>query len=248
MHGTEITMAAEPLFELGPITITNSMLVTMLVIVLLTVVSILATRRMSLVPNSRLQNFLELIVEFLADLSEKTAGRGVGRRVFPLIATLFIFTLTANWIALFPGFLGAITYLNFHHQWVPLLRAPNADLNTTTAMALIAVTVVQIVGVNMNGARGYLRELTTPILLTPLHFVAEISHVISLAARLFGNVLGGEVLLIVIFALIPPVVPAIFVGLEAFFGFIQALIFSVLTIVYISLAAGHGQAHGEKHA
>jgi F-type H+-transporting ATPase subunit a len=248
MNGIEISMAAEPLFQLGPIIVTNSMLVTALVVVLLTILSVVVTRRMSIVPNSRLQNLLEMIVEFLLDLSEKTAGRGVGRRVFPLIATFFIFILTANWIALSPGFGGSITYLNFHHQVVPLLRAPNADLNMTTAMALIAIVVVQIVGVKMNGGRGYLKELTTPILLAPLHFIAEISHVISLAARLFGNVMGGEVLLIVIFALIPPVVPTIFMGLEAFFGFIQALIFSVLTIVYISLAAGHGEARAEKHA
>jgi F-type H+-transporting ATPase subunit a len=98
----------------------------------------------------------------------------------------------------------------------------------------------------MNGLRGYLKELSTPLLLTPIHLIGELSHVISLSARLFGNIFGGEVLLAVMFALVPYFIPVIFMGLEMFFGFIQALIFSVLTIVYISLAAsGHGS---EEHA
>ena len=239
--GIEISMAPEPLFGIGHFYITNTMLTTVLVGALLVVVSLLATRRMSLVPNSRLQNLMEWIVEFLLNLSENTAGKRVGRRVFPLIATLFIFILTANWIGLFPGF-GSITWLNPHGHHVPLLRAATSDMNMTAAMALIAITTVQVVGVVMNGVRGYLKELSTPIFLTPIHIIGELSHIVSLTARLFGNIFGGEVLMIVMYALVPYVVPFIFLGLEAFFGFIQALIFSVLTIVYITLAAGHGAA------
>ncbi len=240
-------MAPDVLFHIGPFVVTNSMLTAWVVMIFLVGVSLLATRRMSLVPESRLQNLMELIVEFLLDLAEKTAGSQVGRRVFPLVATLFIFILTANWFGILPG-VGTIKLVDPHHpeHAAPLFRAATSDLNMTIAMALIVIVVVQVLGVTMNGLRGYLKELSTPLLLTPIHLIGELSHVISLSARLFGNIFGGEVLLAVMFALVPYFIPVIFMGLEMFFGFIQALIFSVLTIVYISLAAsGHGS---EEHA
>lgn len=236
------SMAAGVLFHVGPFAVTNTMFTAWVVMALLVIVSILATRRMSLVPESRLQNLAEMIVEFVLDLTERTAGAKVGRLVFPLIATLFIFILSANWFGVVPG-VGTITLTDPHHpeHSVPILRAATSDFNMTAAMALIAVVTVQVVGVAFNGVRGYLKELSTPLLLTPIHIIGELSHVISLSARLFGNIFGGEILLVVMFALIPYFVPAVFMGLELFFGFIQALIFTVLTVVYISLAAsGHG--------
>lgn len=240
-------MAPDVLFHIGPFSVTNSMLTAWIVMVFLVIISLLATRRMSVVPQSRLQNLMEMIVDFLLDLSEKTAGSTVGRRVFPLIATLFIFILTANWFGILPG-VGSITLCDPQHpdHCVPIFRAATSDLNMTAAMALIAVVTVQVIGVTVNGVKGYLKELSSPLLLTPIHIIGELSHVISLSARLFGNIFGGEILLAVMFALVPYFVPVIFMGLEMFFGFIQALIFSVLTIVYISLAAaGHGS---EEHA
>ena len=241
------SMASEALFYIGPFTVTNTMFTTWVVMASLIVMAILVTRRMSLVPESRFQSLMEMIIEFLLDLSEKTAGVRVGRMVFPLIATLFIFILTANWFGVLP-IVGAITLCDPHHpgHCVPVFRAATSDLNITAAMALIAIVTVQVVGVTANGVKGYLKELSTPLLLTPIHLVGEISHIVSLSARLFGNIFGGEILLAVMFALVPYFVPVIFMGLEMFFGFIQALIFSVLTIVYIALAAGgHG---GEEHA
>ncbi len=245
--GIEISMAPEPIFHVAGLGITNSMFTTVLVMALLVLVSYLGTRRMSLIPDSRLQNLLEWVVEFLRDLSENTAGKKVGRKVFPLIATLFIFILSANWIGLLPGF-GSIYVLEHGGRQVPLLRAANSDMNTTAAMALVSVTVVQVIGFTINGFRGYIKELTTPLYLTPIHLIGELSHIISLTARLFGNVFGGEVLMVVMYSLVPYVVPVVFLGLEAFFGFIQALIFTVLTTVYITLAAGHGVVETNGHA
>ena len=203
--GIEISMAPETVFRVAGFGVTNSLLATLLVMAFLVIVSYIGTRRMALVPASRLQNLLEWIVEFLLDLSESMSGRRLGRKIFPLIATLFIFILAANWIGLFPGF-GSI-YVLENDRHVPLLRAATSDMNTTGAMALISVIVVQVVGVTINGLRSYIKELTTPIYLAPLHIIAEISHVISLTARLFGNVFGGEVLMVVMYALVPYVVP-----------------------------------------
>ena len=272
-----VSLAAETLFHIGPIPVTNSMVTMFLVMIGLVLSFGLATRRMRLVPRGA-QNVAEWIVEVLLNLVEGTAGRRVGRRIFPLIATLFIFILTANYAGLLPG-VGTIGIWEegepAHAQVVqvasadgqaaasavqaqeedarvliPLFRAPNADLNMTIAMALLAVTIVQFAGIAAHGVGGYLKELATPLFLFPIHVVGEFSRIISLSARLFGNIFGGEVLLAVIIALTSWVfiIPALFYGLELFFGLVQALIFSLLTLIYITLAvAGHGDhgAHGE---
>jgi F-type H+-transporting ATPase subunit a len=240
------SLAADVLFHIGPFAVTNAMLTAWVVMAFLVIVSFLVTRRLASIPESRFQNLFEMIVEFVLDLAERTAGAKVGRLVFPLIGTLFIYILIANWFGILPG-VGTVTLCDAHGEHcVPVLRAATSDLNMTLAMALIAVVTVQVIGVTSNGVKGYLKELSTPLLLTPIHLIGELSHIISLSARLFGNIFGGEILLVVMFALVPYFVPIIFMGLELFFGFIQALIFTVLTIVYISLAAsGHG---GEEHA
>ncbi len=267
-----VSLAAERLFNIGPIPVTNSMLTMFLVMIGLVLFFALATRRMQLVPRGA-QNGAEAVVEMLLNLVEGTAGRRVGRTIFPLIATLFIFILTANYAGLLPG-VGTIGFYGEgepghtrvvevasadgqaaaapaqeeHAQvLVPFFRAPNADLNMTIAMAILAVVIVQISGIVAHGVGGYLKEMATPIFLFPIHVVGEFSRIISLSARLFGNIFGGEVLLAVIIALTSWVfvIPAIFYGLELFFGLVQALIFSLLTLIYITLAiAGHGD-HGE---
>ncbi|HUS16498.1 MAG TPA: F0F1 ATP synthase subunit A [Chloroflexia bacterium] len=292
MTSPKPSFAAEPLFALGPIRFTNSMLMTLLVIIGLVAFFASVTRRMSLVPGRR-QSFVEALVEFLVGLAEGTAGKKTGRMIFPLVATLFIFIITANYSALLPGVgsIGTCADEHFIHQtvdeqkapetapaeggstagntttteaeeahsgpckdhpgtvFVPFFRAPNADLNTTVAMALIAVVLVQILGIRAHGIGGYAKELATPAFLTPVHVMGEISRVISLSARLFGNVFGGEVLLAVMYFLLGSVFAGfgvvIFLGLELLFGAIQALVFAFLTTVYISIAvAGHGDDHG----
>jgi F-type H+-transporting ATPase subunit a len=270
-----VSLAAETLFHIGPIPVTNSMLTMFLVMIGLVLFFALATRRMQRVPRG-VQNVAEAIVEMLLNLVEGTAGRRVGRTIFPLIATLFIFILTANYAGLLPG-VGTIGFYEEGDEpahtrvvdvasadgqaaaapaqaqeeparvLVPFFRAPNADLNMTIAKAILAVVVVQVSGIVAHGVGGYLKELATPIFLFPIHVVGEFSRIISLSARLFGNIFGGEVLLAVIIALTSWVfvIPAIFYGLELFFGLVQALIFSLLTLIYITLAvAGHGD-HGE---
>lgn len=238
-------LAPEPIAQLGPIVITNAMFTSAVVIVILCVLAWLGTRKMQMVPG-RYQSLLEMVVEFLLNLSENTAGKKVGRKILPLIATFFIFILAANWIGLMPGF-GSITVAPLeaaghaaeHVAKVPLLRSANSDLNMTAAMALLSITVVQVLGVVYNGVKGYLKHLATPIFLFPVHVLSEISHVVSLSARLFGNIFGGEVLVLVMYSLVPILIPTVFLGLEVLFGFIQALIFTVLSIVYIALATAH---------
>src|SRR5207244_7750269 len=135
--------------------------------------------------------------------------------------------------------------------FVPFLRAANADLNTTLAMALIAMFTVWISGIMAHGLGGFFKELLTPIPLAPIHIMGELARIISLSFRLFGNIFGGEVLVTVMYVLLGSVFLGfgtfIFLGLELLFGFIQAMIFSILTLVFIATAvAGHGGGHREE--
>ncbi len=270
-----VELAAETLFKIGPIPVTNSMLTMFIVMALILLVGAAIARRARLVPG-RGQSLIELIVEFLLGLVEGTAGRRAGRRIFPLVGGIFIFILFANYSGLLPG-VGTIG--TWHEEAAeagteavavdveggvparveageeaereevlrPFIRAANADLNMTVAMALIAVTTVQIMGIRFHGVGGYLKELATPWFLFPVHLISELSRILSLSARLFGNIFGGEVFLVVIFFLFPLLLPLIPLVLEVFFGFIQAVLFSVLTLVYLSMAAaGHG-GHGDVH-
>lgn len=235
----EISLVAEPLFQIGPLTFTNSMLTSVLVGLALVIGSLVMYRRWSLVPG-RFQAVVEMGMGFIYTLSVGTAGEKVGRRIFPLVGTFFIFILMANWGGLLP-FYGVITFHNFQGHDVPLLRPANSDLNTTVAMALISVGTVQILSISARGILGYIKEFFEPIsfmsiILFPVHVIGEISHIISLSVRLFGNIFAGETLTIVMYVLLPLVVPAMFLGLEMLFGFIQAMIFTVLSIGYIALA------------
>lgn len=247
-----ISLPAETLIDLGFLRITNSAFTMLLVMAALVFFFAMVTRRLALVPGG-LQNLAETVVEWLLELVEGAAGKNLGRRIFPLVATLFIFIITANYAGLLP-FVGTVGFYREVHEaasaqpvreFIPFLRAPNADLNMTIAMALLAVGIVQYSGVAAHGLRGYLKELATPVFLAPLHIIGELSRIISLSARLFGNVFGGEVLVTVIYSLTKIIVPVAFLGIELLFGFIQALIFSLLTMSYIMLAvAGHGD-HGD---
>ncbi|MGN6561415.1 MAG: F0F1 ATP synthase subunit A [Thermomicrobiales bacterium] len=239
-----ISLPAESVFSIGPLHITNSIIMMLLVGAGLVIFYAVAMRKHALVPGGT-QNLAEVIVEYVLGLVEGAAGKRLGRRIFPLVATLFIFIITANYAGLLP-LVGTVGFTNEHGEFVPFLRSPNADLNMTIAMALIAVIIVQISGVMAHGVGGYLKELLTPIPLAPIHIIGEFSRLISLSARLFGNIFGGEVLVTVMYHLTFVVIPVIFISLELLFGYIQAMIFSMLTMSYIILAvAGHGGDHEE---
>lgn len=270
-----VSLPAEELFKIGPLEITNSNLTMTIVMVAIIIFFITIVRKLTVIPGRR-QAVAEMAVEGLLGFTTTTAGsRALARRIFPLAATLFIFILCANYSGLLPG-IGSI-YIKkdvlvdttraaslkpeekerlitkedgkqyIHDEEVPIFRSPNADLNMTLAMALIVVVLVQYMGIRAHGPGGYLKELFTPAFLGPIHIIGELSRIISLSFRLFGNIFGGEVLVTMMYALTFVVVPTVFLGLELLFGLIQALIFTILTIIYIQLAvSGHGDAHGEE--
>ena len=290
--------------------VTNTMIATWVTIVVLLAVSFFATRRMREVPKG-LQNLMEAIIEAFLNLVESVAGPGKARRFFPLVMTIFLFIVTANWVGILPGFgtigrietaeeivrhaeeggeevdLGAIklqvfdgdgavgvllpgslekegeeavTAANFHEResdlkedgkqagrLVPFLRSANTDVNTTLAIALVAMFMVHFWGFGALGFFGHMGKFINirggPIgmFVGVLELISEVARVISFTFRLFGNMFAGEVLLVAMAFLLPVIGIIPFLGLELFVGLIQAFIFAMLTLVFASMATvGHG--------
>ncbi len=248
----EISLPAErvPLFGLE---IPNSMVATWLAMVVLVTMSYLVTRAMKMVPG-RVQTLVEWAVQALYDLASGITGPRT-RMVFPVVGTLFFFILTSNWMELLPGFgsVGIHIVEEGKDAFVPILRAAGTDLNTTVALAVVAVGSLQVFGFRALGRAYFSRFLDLKKLLKGnvmqriaglfigfLELFDQFTKILSFAFRLFGNIFAGEILLFVIAFLLPVLGPLPFMALEIFVGFMQALIFALLTLVYLSVAMGHG--------
>ena len=240
----QISLAAEPVAHIGGFPITNSLLATWLAMAVLFIFSWLSTRNLTLIPSG-LQTAAELLVGGLHDFFKTVTGEKYLNAFFPLVASIFIFVITANWMGLLPGF----STIGFFHgtEFTPLLRAATADLNMTVALAIVAVLAIQYFGFKMSGFHYSSRffNFKSPIMFYVgiLELVSEFSKIISFAFRLFGNIFAGEVLLAVIAFLMPFIVPLPFLTMELFVGFIQALVFSMLTAVFLNVAVTHGEEH-----
>ena len=284
-----ISIAPETLFMVGPLKVTNSLFMMFVVMGFLLLVGSALARGAKLVPG-RWQSLFEVTAGFILELVESTGGKSFGRRIFPLIGSVFIFILIANYTGILPGVgtigiyhtetaeavsgepvaestgetvvaegeavpVGEEAHAEEGPELVPILRAPTADLNMTLALALVTFTTVQVLGIRAHGVGGRLKHMADPPFIFPIELVSEFGRIISLSARLFGNVLAGEVLLGVMYAManavkiaiIPLFLPVIFIVLELLFGTIQALVFALLTAIYITMAAAdtHGGEHHE---
>ena len=256
-----ISITAEPVYHLGPLIITNSMLATWLTLGLILIFTLIARRGVGLIPRTKFANFVDLLIESFFNMTKSIVGsEKKSRQFFGLGTTLFIFVIVSNWIGIMPGF-GTVTLSRFktnlstntelsqsdnqpnaeHIEKVPLFRAPTADLNTTIALALISVVFIQYYSIKHLGLKSYLQkffDFSAPIafFVGLLEIVSELAKIISFGFRLFGNIFAGEVLLVVMASLLPFIGPIPFFAMEIFVGFIQAIVFSMLTIVFLSVA------------
>jgi F-type H+-transporting ATPase subunit a len=240
----EISIAAEKLFSLGALPVTNSLLIGFLVSVFLVVLTQRVVRRWETVPRGT-QNVLEIIVSGVLGLIESvTQDKEQARKFFPLIATIFLFVLISNWTGLLPGAgtVGLPHGEGTHATIIPFLRSTSADLNFTLALSLIAVLTIQFTSIAALGIVRYAKKFFVSPLRKPyvigtvvgvLELVSEVGKLISFTFRLFGNVFAGEVLLTVMLHLVPFLLPLPFLFLEVFVGFIQAVVFSMLTLVFL---------------
>lgn len=230
MSDIHISLIAEPILRFGPLMINNSMLVTWLVMG-----GMIAFAKASL-KNKKIRDFAELMVEGLFNFFEQIVGENV-REFFPLVATFFLFIVLGNWSGLIPG-IGTIGFYIHEHGkevFVPLFRGATADLNTTLALAITSVTSIHYFAFKHLGLEKYIvSRFINPIGI--LELMADVAKVMSFAFRLFGNIFASEVLLTVIAFLMPLIAPLPFMGLELFVGLVQALVFSLLTIIFLNTA------------
>jgi F-type H+-transporting ATPase subunit a len=242
---------AEPVIQVGSLVLTNSMLGAILAFVVTIVLVRVMTRTLVERPG-KLQTAVEYAIGGLYNFA-RGAGGSSGARLFPLFAGLFIWLLVNNWIPLIPGF-GQIVVRGPEGEF-PLFRAANADFNNTLALALMVFFLIHISGVRAHGIAYFAEFINIPALLRGrvidfvvgiFHTIGELAKIISLSFRLFANIYGGEILLAVIVGLAGPVA-VIFYGLEALVvAVIQALIFGLLALIYISLVS-EAPAHAGEH-
>jgi F-type H+-transporting ATPase subunit a len=251
-EGPHISIAPDVLFHIGPIPVTNSMilgLVGSLILIWLLAHTVRGIRSGS---KSRLVHAVYWLFEYLYDLTVEVIGdKKIARRVTPLAVTLFLFFLINNWLGLLPV-VGPVTY-----DHLPLLRGAAADLNTTLALAIISIITAQVWAIKKRGFFGNIKRYLHNPFKDPIHafegmleIVAEISRTAALSLRIFGNVFGGEVLLVVIAFLTSYAAAAalpLFYILELFVGAVQAYVFYMLTIAFISLGIpSQEESHGEQ--
>jgi len=264
----EFHLPAETAFHIFGFPVANSIIGAWITMVALICFSCVITRRIKLVPG-RLQSAFEALLGWLYDLCRRVAGEANGRRFFPIVATIFLFVAFNAWLSLIPGF-GSIFITNAEGEHVHLLRGANTDINMPLALALISFVFVEYFGLKSVGLRylgkflnvgqffdsikqmlkGHLKAGLGGLLTGLIHIfvglleaLSELVRVVSFTFRLFGNMTAGEILLLIAAFLIPWVFALPFYGLELLVGFVQALIFGGLTLVFLTLAVAH---HGEE--
>ena len=313
-----ISLPAETIFTIGPLTVTNTLIVTVIADIALILFALRATRKVRKgAPDAEIprgvQNIFELIIDMLYGLSKSVAG-SKAVKIFPWMATIFLFVLFANWTELFPGIesIGAIEpahkgigypkvelipgvlytvdqsqpivvdeaavspaaesvgaaaeahqaaaggeHPEAYHV-LPYFRTPTSDINTTLALALITMFMVQVFGVRALGGRYFFKFVNIPelrrgglgymmFIVGFLELISEIARILSFTFRLLGNIFAGGVLLLVMTFIVPFFIPMPFLGLELFVGFIQALVFAMLALVFMNMAMQSHGDHGEEH-
>jgi F-type H+-transporting ATPase subunit a len=265
-----LSLKPAPLFQIGKFSVTNSMFVTWVVAAGLIAFAQVATRKIKPVPDG-IQNFWEWLVESLYNFLESIIGRDLVRKTFWFFATIFIFILFVNWFGLIPG-VGTIGW--GHHDPVtgvfhvdrPLLRGGNADLNMTSAMAVMFFVLWIFWAIQANGVGGFLLHIFGPkgetsgllkvimifvfFMVGWLEVVSILFRPISLSFRLFGNVYAGESILESMSTMVPVLswlLPIPFYFMEVLVGMVQALVFMLLTAVFTLLIASHQPGHEKAH-
>jgi F-type H+-transporting ATPase subunit a len=212
----KIEVFPETLFSLGPVRFSETVVTTWLVMAIIAVTVWFLTRNLSLKPSLRQE-----VVESLFEAVEKNIREVLPIDpwlVVPVLGTLWIFIGFSNLTGLLPG-----------------LKTPTADINTTFAFAVISFSLTHVYGIMTEGVKGYLGHYREPtILLLPIHLMAEVTRTVALAVRLFGNMLSGEMIALILLGVVGFLVPIPFAMLHIIIGLIQAYIFGVLTLVFIA--------------
>jgi F-type H+-transporting ATPase subunit a len=255
-------LAPGVLFHVFSLPVTNTMVTAWISIILIVLLTYLAFRKPKMVPTG-LQNVMEFIYLALLDFCKSVAGEKNGRRFFPFVATIFLYVIVNAYLGLLP-FYGDAFFVTVNGQHVPLLRAANTDINVPLALALFSWVAIETFGVKAHGVVPYIKKFVNvkrlglgfskifhgqaksafgdllfgaiDVFVGFLEGVSEFIRIISFTFRLFGNMTAGEVLVLIVAFLAPLVTGFLVYGLETLVGFVQALIFGGLTLVWMTTA------------
>jgi F-type H+-transporting ATPase subunit a len=213
--------------KIGDFTLNATIVFTWIVMGLIVITAWLATRRLSIEPPiSHWQNLLEIVVTYIREqIREITLQQP--DRYLPFLGTLFLFIAVSNTLAIVPGY-----------------SPPTGSLSTTAALAICVFLAVPVYGITQQGFIGYLKHYSQPtVFMIPFHIINELSRTLSMAVRLFGNIMSGSMILAILLSITPLFVPIVMEVLGMLIGLVQAYIFAVLATVYIASAA---RVHEEK--
>ncbi len=240
-----ISIKPEPLFHIGSLDVTNTLFTSWIVVLGIVLISVFCYKKLQ-GKTSKGKIFIETIFEQFMGFMQTFAGSREKVITFlPLVATVFFYILIANWFGTFPGVesIGLHTEHEGKEVFLPLLRTVNSDINMTLAIAFLVVITSHIVGFSSIGAKHHIGKFIVNPLKKPIGFfvgilelIGEVSRVISLTFRLFGNIFAGSVLMLIISSLVSFIIPIPFLAMELFVGFIQALVFATLTMMFMTSA------------
>ncbi|MFH1086003.1 MAG: F0F1 ATP synthase subunit A [Chloroflexota bacterium] len=215
-------------WQIAGVPLRNTVLHTWIIVAVLTALAGLAYRRYRLWGPSRWQLAIEVLIEYVSELVRSSGGREIPELV-PYLSTLITFIAFANLLGL-----------------VPILMSPTRDLNTTLALSLISLVSCQVFGIRRRGLGRYLKSFVEPVfVILPLNILGLVSRVLSMSLRLFGNVVAGEIIGAVMFMLLPLLGPLPLTLLGVITSVLQALVFTVLTIVFVVEAMGDDAAEAD---
>ncbi len=194
------------------------------------VLFMLAAKNIQMIPSG-IQNVMEFFMEFLSNLMKDQLGEKGAKKMAPFIITLFMFILIGNELGLSPQ-----VFMPIHFEWT----SPTNDINTCFALSITVALGVYVVGVAQKGLGHFKHFISPSPAFLPLHLLDEITKPLTMALRLFGNIMAGEILLGVLYQLSPWIVPEFWVMFSLFIGFLQAFIFTMLTLTsYATVFAHH---------
>lgn len=246
-----VSFIAEPVFSIGTFSVTNTILNTLLVDTFLIGGAIAVGKKLTPVPTF-FQNLVEAIIETFYDLTESVANKRA-IKIFPYFMSFFLFILFANWSGLIPGVgtIGFFREVRNEKELIPILRSATSDINVTLALALISAVATHILSIRVVGIKDYISRYVSfnPInlFIGILEVISEITKVISLSFRLFGNIFAGEVVLLTVSTIFAFLFPVPFLLLEFIVGFVQALVFSMLTMAFMAILTTPHDAHAKTH-
>jgi F-type H+-transporting ATPase subunit a len=217
---TKIPQFVIKLFGLNLVFNVETIIMTWIVMAALIVFAFLATRKIGFLPNP-FQVVGEFLVSAFYNLTKDALDENMAKTYFPLICSLFMFLILSNWLGI-----------------IPKLGEPTKDLNTPLGLGIMGFVIAHYAGIKAKGFKGYVKEYFQPIFfMAPLNVIGELAKVVSISFRLYGNILGGAIIILVVSHLIYSLVlpPLLLCFFSLFVGTIQAFVFTMLSVVYISV-------------